>query len=61
MDEDMHARLGRLQAKLRREIPEGDPSAIIGRALRSLEAEIDKAKLGAADKPAHPLYPSRDG
>jgi hypothetical protein len=51
MDEDMHARLRRLQAALRREIPDGDPRAIIGRAMKLLEAEVDKAKLGAAAKP----------
>jgi hypothetical protein len=51
MDEEMHSRLERLQAKLRREIRDGDPSAIIGRALKLLEAEVDKTKIGAAAKP----------
>jgi 5-methylcytosine-specific restriction endonuclease McrA len=51
MDEDMHARLRRLQADLRREIPDGDPAAIFGRALRLLEADVAKTKLGASVKP----------
>jgi 5-methylcytosine-specific restriction endonuclease McrA len=51
MDEEMHARLRRLQALLRREIRDGDPAAIFGRALRLLEADVEKTKLGAAAKP----------
>jgi 5-methylcytosine-specific restriction endonuclease McrA len=51
MDEEMHARLRRLQASLRREIRDGDPGVIIGRALRLLAAEVDKTKFGAAAKP----------
>jgi 5-methylcytosine-specific restriction endonuclease McrA len=51
MDEDMHARLRRLQADLRREIRDGDPAAIFGRALRVLEADVAKAKLGASAQP----------
>jgi 5-methylcytosine-specific restriction endonuclease McrA len=51
MDEEMHARLRRLQANLRREIRDGDPTAIIGRALKLLEREVDKTKLGAAANP----------
>jgi hypothetical protein len=50
MDEDMHARLRRLQADLRREIHDGDPAAIFGRALRVLEAEVAKTRLGASDQ-----------
>jgi 5-methylcytosine-specific restriction endonuclease McrA len=62
MDEDMHARLGRLQAKLRREIGDGDPSAIIGRALKLLEAEVDKTKLGVESKlrPSRSIRPGTD-
>jgi hypothetical protein len=51
MDEDMHARLRRLQADLRREIHDGDPAAIFGRALRVLEAEVAKTRLGASAQP----------
>jgi hypothetical protein len=51
MNEEMHARLRRVQALLRREIRDGDPAAIFDRALRLLEAEVEKTKLGAAAKP----------
>jgi hypothetical protein len=50
MDEDMHSRLRRLQADLRREIRDGDPAAIFGRALKLLEADIAKTRLGASAK-----------
>ena len=49
--EETHARLPRVQALLRREIPDGDPGAIFDRALKLLEAQIEKTKLGAAARP----------
>ena len=49
--EETHARLRRVQALLRREIPDGDPGAIFDRALKLLEAQIEKTKLGAAARP----------
>ena len=60
--EGMHTRLRHVQALLRREIqppthgggrqgPDGDPAAIFDRALRLLEAEVDKKKLGATTRP----------
>jgi len=46
-----HDKLRRLQALLRREIPDGDPGAIVDRALTLLLEKVEKAKLGAAAKP----------
>jgi hypothetical protein len=46
-----HEKLRRLQALLRREIPDGDPGVIFGRALTLLLEKVEKAKLGAAAKP----------
>jgi 5-methylcytosine-specific restriction endonuclease McrA len=54
-----HDRLRRLQALLRREIPNGDPAAIVDRALILLLAQVEKAKLGAAAKPG-PIRPWTD-
>jgi hypothetical protein len=44
-------KLRRLQALLRREIPDGDPAVIVDRALTVLLAKVEKEKLGAAAKP----------
>jgi hypothetical protein len=46
-----HDDLRRLQELLRREIPSGDPAAIIERALALLLARVEKDKLGATAKP----------
>jgi hypothetical protein len=46
-----HEKLRRLQALLRREIPDGDPGVIFGRALTLLLEKVEKTKLGAAAKP----------
>jgi len=46
-----HDKLRRVQALLRREIPDGDPAAIFDRALSLLLEKVEKAKLGAAAKP----------
>jgi hypothetical protein len=66
-------KLRRVQALLRREIPDGDPAAIFDRALSLLLEKVEKAKLGAAAKPRPrvirpgadrqlrtPVIPSRD-
>ena len=42
--------LTRVQALLRREIPNGDPGVIFDRALRLLLEKVEKAKLGAAER-----------
>jgi hypothetical protein len=52
--------LRRLQALLRREIPDGDPAAIFDRALTLLLEKVEKAKWGATLKPAAPR-PIRSG
>ena len=49
--QESHDRLRRLQALLRREIPDGDPGAIFDRALALLLDEVERAKLGKAAKP----------
>jgi len=54
--EEGHERLRRLQALLRREIPDGDPGAIVERALALLLENVEKTTLGAAARPRP--YPS---
>jgi hypothetical protein len=49
--EETHRKLRRVQTLLRREIPDGDPSAIFDRALALLLASVEKAKLGATSNP----------
>jgi hypothetical protein len=48
---ETHEKLRRVQALLRREIPDGDPGAIFDRALSLLLEKVEKTKLGAAAKP----------
>jgi hypothetical protein len=58
---ESHDKLRRLQALLRREIPDGDPGAIVDRALTLLLEKVEKAKLGAAAKPrSRPIRPGAD-
>jgi hypothetical protein len=54
-----HDTLRRLQELLRREIPDGDPGAIVERALTLMLAKVEKDKLGAASKP-RPIRPGTD-
>ena len=60
--QETHEKLRRLQALLRREIPDGDPGAIFDRALTVLLDKVEKMKLGAADKPRsnRPIRPGTD-
>jgi hypothetical protein len=51
---ESHDKLRRVQAHLRREIPDGEPGAIFDRALTLLLEKVEKAKLGAATKPRAP-------
>ncbi len=51
-------KLRRVQALLRREIPDGDPGVIFDRALTVLLEKVEKAKLGAAARP-RPSQPIR--
>jgi hypothetical protein len=55
-----HEKLRRVQALLRREIPDGDPAAIFDRALDLLLDKVEKTKLAAAAKP-RPRPPIRPG
>jgi 5-methylcytosine-specific restriction endonuclease McrA len=49
--QETHERLRRLQALLRREIPDGDPGAIFDRAVTVLLEKVEKTKLAAATRP----------
>jgi len=51
---ESHDKLRRVQALLRREIPDGDPGAIFDRAIALLLDRVEKQKLGAATKPRAP-------
>jgi hypothetical protein len=55
-----HEKLRRVQALLRREIPDGDPGKIFDRALTLLLEKVEKTKLGAAARP-RPCPPIRPG
>jgi 5-methylcytosine-specific restriction endonuclease McrA len=59
---ESHDKLRRLQTLLRREIPDGDPAAIVDRALTLLLEKVERKKLGAAAKPrpARPIRPGTD-
>jgi len=48
---ESHDKLRRVQALLRREIPDGDPGAIFDRAIAFLLERVEKEKLGASTKP----------
>ncbi len=51
IDQETHDEFRRLQALLRREIPDGDPAAIFKRAVRLMLEKIENKKLGATKKP----------
>ena len=58
---ESHDKLRRLQALLRREIPNGDPGAIFDRAVTLLLEKVEKTKRGAAKKPRpRPIRPGTD-
>jgi hypothetical protein len=60
--EETHEKLRRLQALLRREIPDGDPGVIFDRALTVLLEKVEKTKLAVAAKarPSRPIRPAVD-
>jgi murein DD-endopeptidase MepM/ murein hydrolase activator NlpD len=59
--QETHEKLRRLQALLRREIPDGDPGAIFDRALTVLLQKVEKTKLAVAGKPRpRPIRPTKD-
>ena len=49
---ESHDKLRRLQDLLRREIPNGDPAAIVDRALTLLLEKVERQKRGATRRPA---------
>jgi hypothetical protein len=51
MDQEAHDEFRRLQALLRREIPDGDPAAIFKRAVKLLLENVENRKVGATKKP----------
>jgi len=58
---ESHDKLRRVQALLRREIPDGDPAAIFDRALTLLLEKVEKRKLGVGAKPRpRPIRPGAD-
>jgi hypothetical protein len=56
---ESHDRLRRVQALLRREIPDGDAGAIFDRAIAVLLEKVEKEKLGVGRKP-RPIRPGAD-
>jgi 5-methylcytosine-specific restriction endonuclease McrA len=60
--EETHEKLRRLQALLRREIPDADPGAIFDRALTLLLEKVEKSKLGAlaGPRPVEFIRPGTD-
>jgi hypothetical protein len=59
---ETHERLRRVQALLRREIPDGDTGKIFDRALSLLLEKVEKTKLGAVAEPrtCPPIRPRTD-
>jgi 5-methylcytosine-specific restriction endonuclease McrA len=59
---ETHQKLRRVQALLRREIPDGDPGAIFDRALTLLIENVEKTTLAAAERPrpARSIRPETD-
>lgn len=51
LGQETHDRLRRLQDLMRREVPDGDPAAIVDRALAVLLREVEKRKTRATTKP----------
>jgi hypothetical protein len=55
--QETHDRLRRMQALLAREIPGGDPAAIFDRALKMLEAHVERTKLAGVSGPRPQTQP----
>ena len=60
---ETHDKLRRLQALLRREIPDGDPGAIFDRAVTLLLAKVESRKMGVTARPreSRSIRPGTDG
>lgn len=54
IDQQAHDDLRSLQDMMRREIPDGDPAAIVARALRLLRAQAEKKAFAATSNPRPP-------
>jgi hypothetical protein len=54
---ETYDKLRRAQDLLRHTIPDGDPAAIVDRALTLLLAHLEKAKLGSTNRPLPPQSP----
>ena len=57
---ESHDKLRRVQALLRREIPNGDAGAIVERALSLLLAKVEKSKFAATSKPRRAIRREMD-
>ena len=57
---ESHDRLRRLQALLRREIPDGDAGQIVERALADFLEKVEKAKFAATSRPSRPIRRGTD-
>ncbi len=51
IDQETHDEFRRLQALLRREIPDGDPAVVFKRAVRLMLEKVENKKLGITKKP----------
>ena len=51
IDQETHDEFRRLQALLRREIPDGDPAVVFKRAVRLMLEKVENKKLGVTKKP----------
>jgi len=51
LDESAHQKLRQLQDLLSHQIPNGDPAAVVARALDALLTQVQKEKIGITDKP----------
>jgi hypothetical protein len=58
--QETREKLRRLQALLRREVPDGDPGVLFDRAITVLLAQVERRKLGLTAKPRSPS-PIRPG
>ena len=60
--QETREKLRRLQALLRREVPDGDPGVLFDRAIAVLLAQVERRKLGLTAKPRSrsPIRPGTD-
>jgi hypothetical protein len=59
--QETREKVRRLQALLRREVPDGDPGVLFDRAITVLLAQVEKRKLGLTAKPRSARPPIRPG